>query len=1544
MRRLSCLRRHGYRRLLLDLFALLLCCNVANGGPIYFDCEPCIDRKNFTIQAIVHGTKDDPFWQQIQAAMVQTSRDLGVDFKMELRESYNPREMAQEILDVIRYEIDDSPHGHTHDVKQIDGLIVTIPDPVVQGTVKAALHSNVHVFGLNVGYEVARETGLLGYVAQDEYRAGAFAAMEFVARRQEGLGPVKKALFVNHENELPGVAERFRGFNETLMVVAGIEADHLKVDADEMFGLIVDINNAFEACDYDFVLLAGKEFVPAIRGAFEHHVCEDFNKQLEGGTEMDFELVGPGNSSSSKNGNLIHTEANTSGLPSMLIATFDETAEIREAIVQNQVAFALSQQAYLQGAIPVLMASLYATTGKKLELPSDEIVYFAGPKLTDKSNVPSDSFLTCQTEGFPTCPNTLRLDGTEATCPCFDRKSLRIAGVVHGVSIDPFWDVIFSAAQQASLDLRAVLEMERFDPQETDELLHNKMASKIRSLCSSGVDGIFVSLPSDILKGAVRFCMSLGIPVLSINSGEKIAKELGVQHIGQLEYEAGRKAGQRLIEAGLKVGYCLRVEDNVALTDRCLGFAGAIEAAENVTFGGVYDVPRDNGMQFVQVVEDAVNEEGDWEGVGLLFTGPIRPALYVQGRHQRLILATFDVRDDLFEPLDSGRLLFTVDQQQYLQGSVPVYLLTYAAQTKQTLLNTALETGPELVYFSPPQALRTCEETEFAVCTKVPQENYHYIAKHWKIWSYCAIALQGFASLVATAWMQVYKEKNIVRASQPLFLGLVVFGCLISTFAIVPLGVETAYRYVQDPMTGQLTDIKNPDIRLVDAACMLGPWLYGLGFSIVFSALCAKITRVKMIYDAGSSMQRKKVEVSDVLSVMAKMFVVEVTILMCWTLISPSQWHREIIDEEDGYILESVGECTSESGRLFFVGQVAFHVACLFYALALCWQTKDIPTEFAESNWVALSILSVFQILVLAIPIGFLVEDEPDEWFFLVTLSIFLQNFTILCLIFGPKMLRVMSGDDELPVLMVASRSGRSSASPSGFQQNLSNYGESANTTTSSTRPTNCGFASNYDQVSREERDAFVDEGTADGSGGKQNRALESAPVDRMASIDSDSEDESAARNKGPHIEAVMNGYSRDIQSSSRDDAFISSSSAAPDKQALAGGDVDEDLAHLAAEISRAERSRQEVFASSVGELAPPKVHRALSPSGEPKGLSMSRSSSTSDLYIEDAPDREQQNVGGSEMKGSIGSLSNESPDKELGNVGTGSDDDSYDASGLPPGVEMIRKEPLQRHDSSDVDTSVETSSYPESPQKAERIQRHGSPDVDSSVESSSDPGSSKKQPRFQRCGSPDIDDSDISSSENCGASSAHEKNPQEGSVLSNGDHSPASAQIMAGKHIDLGTRARTGISKAEASKAEIFRKPSHSTPIRFRKGPEEYGDLAKIAAVLTKTSGSFLRRVACTLTNSASLAGSISTNNPASVATNSVISQQSPPPVPRKDWVESSELQEKSREFQVERQNRTQYQVLKRSLTDEEERPVEKPVVPNEPEPETADNDLYFL
>ena len=314
------------------------------------------------------------------------------------------------------------------------------------------------------------------------------------------------------------------------------------------------------------------------------------------------------------------------------------------------------------------------------------------------------------------------------------------------------------------------LELERFTETDSPEILYNKMAAQMRTLCESGIDGLMVTIPeSQNIKGSIKLCQLLNIPVIAVNSNPQVSEEVGVvQHIGQDELQAGYLAGLEMLQAGMKEGYCLGQEGNSGVTARCNGFVAAIEEKGDGFRGTIINAPLDLDSRFTFVFEEAVARDDDWSGVGwLVGARHLEPTLRVQDNHQSLLIGMFDVGsygDIIFAALDEGRLLFTSDQQPYLQGNLPVYLLSYMIYTQQRLLDQIILTGPSLIKSRPTPEQQTCEANLYEVCSLIPKEDLNYINPGWLYVGYFFVGLTVLAGLICLVWLYYFREKSIVRA------------------------------------------------------------------------------------------------------------------------------------------------------------------------------------------------------------------------------------------------------------------------------------------------------------------------------------------------------------------------------------------------------------------------------------------------------------------------------------------------------------------------------------------------------------------------------------------------------------------------------------------------------------------------------------------------------------------------------------------------------------------------------------------------------------
>ncbi len=273
------------------------------------------------------------------------------------------------------------------------------------------------------------------------------------------------------------------------------------------------------------------------------------------------------------------------------------------------------------------------------------------------------------------------------------------AGPVFGMAVhanpaeDAFWAVVEKGAKDAAAALGVELKSGGSgDPVEQSQLVENYIAAK--------VDGIIVSLANpDALRDAVKKAVDAGIPVITINSGVDVYKELGaLTHIGQTEFVAGQGAGEKFNAAGAKKVLCvIHEEANIGLEQRCDGlkdtFKGEVERF-NVATTGVRDVAGT-----VSAIQNKLIADSSIDAVMSL--NPViamaaRDAIKAAGGKQ--MLATFDLSPDVLAAIEADEMLFAIDQQQYLQGYLPVVFL-YLYKTNLNTVGGGLPvlTGPGFV-------------------------------------------------------------------------------------------------------------------------------------------------------------------------------------------------------------------------------------------------------------------------------------------------------------------------------------------------------------------------------------------------------------------------------------------------------------------------------------------------------------------------------------------------------------------------------------------------------------------------------------------------------------------------------------------------------------------------------------------------------------------------------------------------------------------------------------------------------------------------------
>jgi simple sugar transport system substrate-binding protein len=272
-------------------------------------------------------------------------------------------------------------------------------------------------------------------------------------------------------------------------------------------------------------------------------------------------------------------------------------------------------------------------------------------------------------------------------------QNLEFIVVTHGQAASAFWSVAKRGVDDADADFDDV-DVTYQAPEGFNMV---QMAQIIDAAVAAQPDGLVVSIPdAESLGDSIRNAVASGIPVISMNSGSDVRKGLGVLvHVGQTEYEAGLGGGERWKDEGMTKAACVNVEvGNVALDLRCEGFAKGLGQEVEVI-----PVQIGDPTAMRNAVSAYISSHPDLEGLFVLGQDGAIPTLEAVEEAEKLgqiKVATFDLSDEILIAIDEGKMDFAIDQQQYMQGYLPIVLLRLYNKTG-VMPGADVLTGPGFV-------------------------------------------------------------------------------------------------------------------------------------------------------------------------------------------------------------------------------------------------------------------------------------------------------------------------------------------------------------------------------------------------------------------------------------------------------------------------------------------------------------------------------------------------------------------------------------------------------------------------------------------------------------------------------------------------------------------------------------------------------------------------------------------------------------------------------------------------------------------------------
>lgn len=278
-------------------------------------------------------------------------------------------------------------------------------------------------------------------------------------------------------------------------------------------------------------------------------------------------------------------------------------------------------------------------------------------------------------------------------------KNLKILFVGNFPSSDPFGSIVIKG-YEAGLATYGVSGEYRAPSAVT--YVAADQVRLVEAAIAQKPDGLIVTDPApDGLNTAIKKAVDAGIPVVLTNQGADQVDAVGaLGYVGNDESGAGEVGGAALQETGAKKAVLLTLQPGVPVVDkRNEGFERGFKG--EITTVAIPLADAANTAKIKATLDAALLKDESIDSVfttGAIFNAPLIAERATLGaRGESMHWASIDLGDPVVTALQDKKMDFAVDQQPYLQGFLPVQIISLYLRFGLTPAQKVTPTGPSLI-------------------------------------------------------------------------------------------------------------------------------------------------------------------------------------------------------------------------------------------------------------------------------------------------------------------------------------------------------------------------------------------------------------------------------------------------------------------------------------------------------------------------------------------------------------------------------------------------------------------------------------------------------------------------------------------------------------------------------------------------------------------------------------------------------------------------------------------------------------------------------
>ncbi|KAL1130635.1 hypothetical protein AAG570_011877, partial [Ranatra chinensis] len=284
-----------------------------------------------------------------------------------------------------------------------------------------------------------------------------------------------------------------------------------------------------------------------------------------------------------------------------------------------------------------------------------------------------------------------------------------------------------------------------------------------------------------------------------------------------------------------------------------------------------------------------------------------------------------------------------------------------------------------------------------------PKDRTHQLIEHSHvniaIYSSLAIAA-SLGIIMAAVFLAVnikFRNQRYIKMSSPHLNNLIIIGCMLTYSSVIFLGLDS-----------RLTSIQT-----FPYVCTARAWILMAGFSLAYGAMFSKTWRVHSIF-TDVKLNKKVIKDYQLFMVVGVLLVIDFGIMITWQITDPFFRSTKLMEpyplpnSEDVIIYPENEYCKSHHMNIFVGIIYAYKGLLMIFGAFLAWETRHVSIPaLNDSKYVGMSVYNVVLMCIMGAAVSFVLSDQQNASFLLISVFILFCATITLWLVFVPKLVEL---------------------------------------------------------------------------------------------------------------------------------------------------------------------------------------------------------------------------------------------------------------------------------------------------------------------------------------------------------------------------------------------------------------------------------------------------------------------------------------------------------------------------------------------------------